>query len=705
MKRLLHPIACTAIVFSLFFSACGDDATDNPASEAGYLRIAPAEAFVFDESDPAKNTFTVTASADISWQAVAEPAQDVLLDGKLGSGDGRFSLTEMPAGTTVEIYVKHSYTDGRPPLESNRVKVSRTAAAVTLTVTPQELVYDESDAAKNSIEIRSNTAWTVASADKGVTFSPAEGTGNGTVRITGAPVGESTLNVTAGKGETAVVRSVAITRTAVPPADPVFRLDFGSGGTGWANQLDDWKTQKGSGSAEIVYASNNVRINNDNFGSAGRYKGASGGSYAKMFYDAATDYFEIGHIVLPAGKTDFRLTFGTICRPADLSVRLSADGRRWQEATYAGAAAYNTWTLAVCDFSLTQPVSQLFIRLQPKGTTQSYGLNFDDVELVESTAGGQRLTLEESTGPYRWPELPTNFEQPAANQTVHTHWATTVRTGKRVRNYTYCYDTQRHNPVWVAYPLHDCYQEGGYTRPAVDPWAPDPSLDAAVQSKIYPAYDGDTYNYYTSATLEGDARWSRGHLVMSSERGCGDKNAPALLNTQTFYPTNIAPQPATGTYTFGTVWGYVEGLFSGTRNTETEFTADDGSTNLNRVADTLFMVAGCHYGNPSLVEHDASTFGNLSSASKLCAMPTHQFKLALRTKKGNTGKRIQECDANELQAIGFWIPTYMTDAVTSGQIDRFAKSVAEIEQLTGLTFFPDVPASVKASFERSEWGF
>ena len=701
MKRFLQPI----FSLSLLLAACGGDATDDPAPAADYLKIAPATDFRFDESDPAKNTFTVSATADLSWQATAEPAQGVVFEGKLGSGDGRFTLTEMPAGTTVELFVRHSYADGRPSLESNRVKVTRAAAVLALAVAPSELAFDESDAARNSIAIRSNAAWRVSSTDVGLTFSPAEGTGDGTVRITAAPVGASTLTVTAGEGDRAVVRTVAITRTvAPPPAEPIFRLDFGTGGTGWAGQLDDWKTQSGTGAAEAVYAVNNVRINNDNFGSAGRYDGASGGSYAKMFYDADTDYFEIGRIALPAGRCDFRLTFGTICRAADLRLRLSADGRRWQEAVFTGAAAYNTWTQAVCDFTLAQPVAHLFIRLQPKGTTQSYGLNFDDIELIEST-GGQRIALEESTGPYRWPELPADFERPAAAHAVHTHWATTVRTGKRVRNYTYCYDTQRHNPVWVAYLLHDCYQEGGFTRPAVDPWAPDPSLDAAVQSKIYPAYDGDAYNYYTASTLRDGAMWTRGHLVMSSERGCGDRNDPALLNTQTFYPTNIAPQPAVGTYTFGTVWGYVESLFSGTRNSQTEFTADDGATNLNRVADTLFMVAGCHYGDPSLTERDASTFGNLSSASKLCAMPTHQFKVALRTKKGNTGKRIRECDASELQAIGFWIPTYLTDAVSSGGIDRFAVPVAEIERLTGLTLFPDVPAGVKASFDRTEWGF
>ena len=117
------------------------------------------------------------------------------------------------------------------------------------------------------------------------------------------------------------------------------------------------------------------------------------------------------------------------------------------------------------------------------------------------------------------------------------------------------------------------------------------------------------------------------------------------------------------------------------------------------------MVAGCHYGDASLIEKDGSYFSELSSASKDCTMPTYQFKVALRTRAGNTGKRIQECSAAELQAIGFWIPTFMTEAVTSGQIGRYAKSVAEIERLTGLTFFPDAPAEVKESFDHAEWGF
>ena len=711
MRRYFFLILFWTTLLTLF-AACKKDPDVTPETAPDELKIvSPAEA-TFDDSDPANNTFTVEASEGLSWQAAASPADGVRFSQGIGSGDGTFTLVEMPAGATIDLYVKHTYTDGRAQLESNRIRVTRSQTAVTLEVTPTEIPFDTEDPARNEISIRSNAAWS-ATASEGVVFSPAAGSGDGTIRITAAPEGESTLTVTAGDEAAPVRRTVTITREAAQPepdpepaGDPIYRLDFGNGATGWANQMDSWKTQTGTGCEGVTYDVNYVNIKNDTFGSSGRYEGASGGAYAMLYYNPDTDYFCVGNITLPAGKTDYRLTFGTICRPEDLVLRLSADGRRWQDVAFSGAPAYNTWTLAECTFSLAQPVSKLYIRLVPAGIRQQYGLNFDDITLTESNRAGTLIELEESAADYRWPELPANFDTPATHEAVHTHWATTVRTNREVRNYTYCYDTQRHNPLWVAYLLHDCYQEGGYTRPAEDPWAPDPTLDESLQSKIYPSYSGDNYIYYTRTTLGYGASWTRGHLVMSSERGCGDRNNPALLNVQTFYPTNIAPQPSTGDYTFGTAWGYVEALFSGTNNVgNTDFTADDGAANLNCVADTLFMVAGCHYGDASLIEKDGSYFSEFSSASKDCTMPTHQFKVALRTKQGNTGKRIQECTASELQTIGFWIPTYMTEAVTSGQIDRYAKSVAEIERLTGYTFFPEAPAEVKESFNRSEWGF
>ena len=85
------------------------------------------------------------------------------------------------------------------------------------------------------------------------------------------------------------------------------------------------------------------------------------------------------------------------------------------------------------------------------------------------------------------------------------HWTRSVNFNKVVRNYSYCYDTRRRNPIWAAYPLHPVYREGGYGRTSPDPWSPGPALAGKYQSKIYRA-DGpdgsDSYQYWSSNTLD-----------------------------------------------------------------------------------------------------------------------------------------------------------------------------------------------------------
>ena len=400
---------------------------------------------------------------------------------------------------------------------------------------------------------------------------------------------------------------------------------------------------------------------------------------------------------------------------ADCLIELSGDGSYWQRIDYTGSRAYNIWEQISVDFTLAVPVQRLFIRFTPQGS-QSYGVNFDDLKLTTGP-GGQTVDLD--GGDYRFPELPSNWTAPTSSQAVvsgdyafFTHWTQTVNTRKTVRNYSYCYDTRRHNPIWVAYPMHACYREGGFGRTDPDPWTADPSLDVAYQSKIY-RKDGpsgsDPYQYWTSNTmayLQRSGYWGKGHLCMSSERG----GANQQINMQTFYPTNIAPQPSAKAGTFGTVWGYVEALFAGTRNSENDIVADDGVQNMNIVSDTLFVVAGCYYEHDYWQEYDSSDSNQAEPdpAQKLCTMPTHQFKMALRTKSGSTGKRIQECTADELQAVGFWIETFTESPETSARAElrRLAVPVSFIEEKMGMTFFPDVPEEVKTRIPvPEEWGF
>jgi endonuclease G len=80
----------------------------------------------------------------------------------------------------------------------------------------------------------------------------------------------------------------------------------------------------------------------------------------------------------------------------------------------------------------------------------------------------------------------------------------------------------------------------------------------------------------------------------------------------------------------------------------------------------------------------------------------------LRTKKGNTGKRIDEIsDASQLRAIAFW----MEHADTGNDTNIKATdciSVAELEEITGFTFFlmldDAIEAEVKRAAVASEWG-
>ena len=299
---------------------------------------------------------------------------------------------------------------------------------------------------------------------------------------------------------------------------------------------------------------------------------------------------------------------------------------------------------------------------------------------------------------YAWAEMPAvNVKK--ANYKQVTHYANTVKTYKYVRNYSACYDTERHNPMWVAYPLHECYLEGGWTRTKPDPWRPDPKFKQDEQSVIYGSdwkdwpwekeysddfvISNDPHQFWSES--RSGQRYGRGHLLRSADRGGHNTE----LNKQTFYPTNIAPEK----FRYPKIH---EAL---------EFALPDDWT----CKDTIYVVAGCYYGDDSHTVDDACTGQKRSDISKECKVPVAQYKVYLRTKKGNTGKPIQECFAWELMAIGFWLEQ---DVENLGQdesrtdISEFAMSVDEIEKKIGyeFEFFPEAPDEVTAEYNLSDWG-
>lgn len=565
--------------------------------------------------------------------------------------------------------------------------------------------FNENDPTKNVIQVLANTEWTVywTPETSGVSVSPATGSGNGSFYVADMPAGQTLkFSVKTASGKTAS-QFVTVTRTSGPGGDDgddegdtptgetVFSLDFGDGTGGiWADTNEEWKTQTGSGASTVFYNTSRMRINNDDFNSSGRYAGASGKAYAKIWTDGDPGYFTIRNITLPAGQTAYTLTFGTIFPEGDMNLEVSADGSTWKKLTYKGASAYNTWTKASVGFTLTDAVPSLSIRYSVTGVQREYGLSFDDVVLTTG-GGGQQIDFGASGKEYRWAELPAT---PAdmTNRKIYTFWSTTVSTKQYLRNYTYCYDTKRHCPLWIAHPQHACYEEGGRTRPETDPWAADPNMTQAEQAIIW-IWPGDNRDKYV-VSESPLYRWGRGHMLASGYRGCGDENNPAEINVQTFYSCNIAPQ---GGKVFSSLWQ------------QAEWRIQDNYV----CADTLYCVSGAHFDEGAIAAYDGSwvntnaqTRGHIDE-SKPCEVPTHYYKLILRTRNGNTGKAIQECDASELIAVGFWFEngdgTDDSGAATPTLGAAHMKSVEWIEQQTGFTFFPDVPPSVKQQCNPSDW--
>lgn len=251
-----------------------------------------------------------------------------------------------------------------------------------------------------------------------------------------------------------------------------------------------------------------------------------------------------------------------------------------------------------------------------------------------------------------WAEMPAKVEGANLEYGYHDK----LPSNPRLRNYSFCFDKEKYCALWVAYPLHECYTEGSGHR--TDEWAYDPCcIDDAYEPNIFNAYypqGGSSYSH------------SRGHQLPSADRLASDED-----NETTFYFTNMTPQLQSLN---GGSWASLE----------------DALRNKWMCSDTLYVVTGAHFANGYGYAYDAKGKG------KACAVPTHYYKVILRTKSGSSGKWVGDCSADELQCAGFWFEH-------KGGAARQTMSVAEIEAKTGHTFFENVPNAPKDTYNASDW--
>jgi endonuclease G len=209
------------------------------------------------------------------------------------------------------------------------------------------------------------------------------------------------------------------------------------------------------------------------------------------------------------------------------------------------------------------------------------------------------------------------------------------------------YSTASKHPKWVAWQLHHGHLgSSGRT----DAW----QFDPRIPEENRPLREDFTSTNYNN----------RGHLCPSA-----DRTKSREMNAHTFMYSNMSPQM--GDFNGG-IWGQLETKVRGWVNG----------------TDTLYICAG----------------GTIRSSGEIITyttpsqmpVPKYYFKVILR-KKASTGT---------YDAIGFWFEHRKYNETLSA---AHAKTIDQIETLTGFDFFFYLPAdiqnTVEAAFNPSAWGF
>jgi DNA/RNA endonuclease G, NUC1 len=235
--------------------------------------------------------------------------------------------------------------------------------------------------------------------------------------------------------------------------------------------------------------------------------------------------------------------------------------------------------------------------------------------------------------------------------------------GKTARSYTVCFSAEHHCPVWVAAPRHSMYVGNSGRN---DSYRADPDIPSDIQ--------------YNSKNTGGGC--NKGHMLGSAER-----TSTKATNRDVFYYTNIAPQLSAGFNTGGGGWNTLE---------------DYVDTKV--CADTLYEVIGCYFDKYTdaygwTVTPSTISFGGRNDVSK----PTMFYYVLLRTKKGNTGKSLKDCSADEMMCVAF-VRAHTNSLKGQAVTARELMSVADLEKITGVTYFPNVPNAPKNTFKASDWG-
>lgn len=170
----------------------------------------------------------------------------------------------------------------------------------------------------------------------------------------------------------------------------------------YVDAYESW-TKEGTGAATVTYSGTKATIRATGNSNIDAYDGASGPNV--IFFGTLPAEFIINKISLASGQQNLKLSFGASYsfRNTDgnydntfdvskFTVSVSKDGNSWKPITYTknnGDEKSPYWIHATSDFTLSQPVSDLYIKFEASVASV---FRLDDIVLVEST-GGQTVTF------------------------------------------------------------------------------------------------------------------------------------------------------------------------------------------------------------------------------------------------------------------------------------------------------------------------
>lgn len=315
---------------------------------------------------------------------------------------------------------------------------------------------------------------------------------------------------------------------------------------------------------------------------------------------------------------------------SEATVWITKDEVEWQQLSIQEDGYPDSWTFVEAGNWDLSAYSGSKVKIGFKYTSSSTKAGTWEVRNVAVMAG----KVEDTTVPPIDPTKTQWMELPATENTAYGYYAHRFMMNDKVyRNYSFAWSQKDLVSVWVAYPLNKDYTQQKVQR--TDAWAYDPHLGKDLSAAPFSYYAGD---------------YARGHQLPSADRLCSKE-----ANKQTFYGTNIAPQ----------LNEHNEGIWS---NLETRVREIANSS------DTTYVVTGCVV--------DGATETSTDSDGKTITIPVAFFKALLRYQKGA-----------ETEWAGAAFYTEHKN-YTNKDLKAISMSIDQLEELTGIDFFVNLPAKV-----------